>query len=128
LILLFLPLISCGSKPANKEIILAITTNVQDIGLPDVLTNMFKESTGYKIKAIAVGLGEAMTMDKCDAVDMILIHSPMDEETFMSEGSAKAGCHLILCSNVALAGILCLRCQDLFIFIDTIAGRNRKSA
>ena len=69
--ILLLTLISCGSNADNKEIILATTTSVQDTGLLDVLTDMFKKDTGYKIKAIAVGSGEAMAMGERTPVALV---------------------------------------------------------
>jgi tungstate transport system substrate-binding protein len=86
LALLFLSLISCRSNTDTNEIILATTTSVQDTGLLDVLTDIFNKSTGYKIKAIAVGSGEAMAMGRRGDADVLLVHSPKDEETFMAEG------------------------------------------
>ena len=79
-------LVACGSNPANNEIILATTTSVQDTGLLDVLTDMFKKTTGYKIKAIAVGSGEAMAMGKRGDADVMVVHSPKDEEAFINDG------------------------------------------
>ena len=89
LFLLSLLLISCGSGNINKEVILATTTSVRDTGLLDVLTDIFKKETGYKIKAIAVGSGEAMAMGKRGDVDVLVVHSPQDEEAFMKDGFGK---------------------------------------
>jgi len=96
-------LISCGSNSDNKEIILATTTSVQDTGLLDVLTDMFKKSTGYKIKAIAVGSGEAMAMGKRGDADVMVVHSPKDEEAFMKDGFGKSR-ELIMTNYFSLVG------------------------
>ncbi|MEW6027531.1 MAG: substrate-binding domain-containing protein [Planctomycetota bacterium] len=91
LLTILLPaLISCGTNVDNKEIILATTTSVQDSGLLDVLTDAFRKETGYKIKAIAVGSGEAMALARRGEADVLLVHSPKDEETFMQEGFGKS--------------------------------------
>ena len=46
--------------PAQKNIILATTTSTQDSGLLDVLIPLFEKKTGYMVKTIAVGSGQAM--------------------------------------------------------------------
>ena len=45
-----------------KTIILATTTSTQDSGLLDVLLPIFEKKTGYFVKTIAVGSGQAMAM------------------------------------------------------------------
>ena len=47
---------------AQKAVILATTTSTQDSGLLDVLIPMFEKKTGYFVKTIAVGSGQAMAM------------------------------------------------------------------
>jgi len=101
--ILLLTLISCGSNADNKEIILATTTSVQDTGLLDVLTDIFKKDTGYKIKAIAVGSGEAMAMGRRGDADVMLVHSPKDEEAFMKDGFGKSR-ELIMTNYFNLVG------------------------
>jgi len=89
--------------PANQDVILATTTSVQDTGLLDVLTDIFKKATGYKIKAIAVGSGEAMAMGKRGDADVLLVHSPKDEEAFMAEGFGKSR-ELLITNYFSLVG------------------------
>jgi tungstate transport system substrate-binding protein len=75
--------------PANPDLILATTTSTQDSGLLDVLVPMFEQQTGYKVQTVAVGSGAAMQMgQECNA-DVLLVHSPSAEKTFMDEGSGK---------------------------------------
>ena len=89
--------------PANPDVILATTTSVQDTGLLDILTDMFKKQTGYNIKAIAVGSGEAMAMGKRGDADVLLVHSPKDEESFMKDGFGKSR-ELIMTNYFNLVG------------------------
>ena len=71
-------------KPSNPSLILATTTSTQDSGLLDVLVPDFEQRTGYTVKTIAVGSGEAMKMgQECNA-DVLLVHSPAAEKDFMS--------------------------------------------
>ena len=48
----------------QKDLILATTTSTQDSGLLDVLIPMFEKPTGYFVKTIAVGSGQAMAMGR----------------------------------------------------------------
>lgn len=78
--------ISGFSAPAEKNIILATTTSTQDTGLLDVLIPDFQKKTGYFVKTIAVGSGQAMAMGQKGEADVLLVHSPEAEEKFMAEG------------------------------------------
>lgn len=72
---------------ASKSIILATTTSTQDSGLLDVLIPIFEKESGYSVKTIAVGSGQAMAMGKKGEADVLLVHSPDAEKKFISEGS-----------------------------------------
>jgi tungstate transport system substrate-binding protein len=70
-----------------KNLILATTTSTQDSGLLDVLIPIFEKKTGYFVKTIAVGSGQAMTMGKKGEADVLLVHSPAAEKEFMAGGN-----------------------------------------
>ncbi len=65
-----------------KTIILATTTSTQDSGLLDVLLPIFEKKTGYFVKTIAVGSGQAMAMGQKGEADVLLVHSPAAEKNF----------------------------------------------
>jgi len=69
-----------------KTIILATTTSTQDSGLLDVLLPIFEKKTGYFVKTIAVGSGQAMAMGQKGEADVLLVHSPETEKKFIAEG------------------------------------------
>ncbi len=75
--------------PANPELILATTTSTQDSGLLDVLIPIFEQQAGFKVKTVAVGSGAAMTMGQEGNADVLLVHSPTAEKTFMADGWGK---------------------------------------
>jgi tungstate transport system substrate-binding protein len=75
------------AAPAQKNLILATTTSTQDSGLLDVLIPVFEKKTGYFVKTIAVGSGQAMAMGQKGEADVLLVHSPDAEKKFMAEGS-----------------------------------------
>lgn len=71
-----------------KDVILATTTSVQDTGLLDVLVAEFKEDTGYNVKAIAVGTGQALAMGERGDADVMLVHAPSSEKVLIENGAA----------------------------------------
>jgi len=71
---------------AEKNIILATTTSTQDSGLLDTLIPIFEKKTGYFVKTIAVGSGQAMAMGQKGEADVLLVHSPAAEKKFMEGG------------------------------------------
>lgn len=73
----------------NPNLILATTTSTQDSGLLDVLIPRFEEATGYTVQTVAVGSGQAMEMGQQGNADVLLVHSPSAEKTFMEEGWGK---------------------------------------
>ncbi len=78
--------VSVSAQAQEKVLILATTTSTQDTGLLDVLIPVFEKKTGYKVKTIAVGSGQAMAMGQKGEADVLLVHSPQAEEKFVSEG------------------------------------------
>lgn len=75
--------------PANPTLILATTTSTQDSGLLDVLIPLFEAESGYTVQTVAVGSGQAMQMGQEGNADILLVHSPSAEKTFMSDGWGK---------------------------------------
>ncbi len=78
-------LLSC-SKKIDTEVILATTTSTYDSGLLDELLPAFEEETGFKVKPIAVGTGEAIAMGERGEADVILVHARSSEDEFVEEG------------------------------------------
>jgi tungstate transport system substrate-binding protein len=85
--LLFFTLCTVFSAGASsRTIILATTTSTQDSGLLDVLVPLFEKESGYTVKTVAVGSGQAMKMGEKGEADVLLVHSPDAEAKFMVEG------------------------------------------
>ena len=84
--LLAVLLAGCKPAPENPNIILATTTSTQDSGLLDVLIPIFEEDTGYVVQTVAVGTGEALKMGEEGNADVLLVHAPSSEVTFMDNG------------------------------------------
>ena len=71
---------------APKTVILATTTSTQDSGLLDVLVPQFQKESGFQVKTISVGSGQAMKMGEKGEADVLLVHSPDAEKKFMADG------------------------------------------
>ena len=78
--------VSTGWAAEQKNLILATTTSTQDSGLLDVLIPMFEKQTGYFVKTISVGSGQAMKMGERGEADVLLVHSPESEKSFVTQG------------------------------------------
>jgi len=73
-------------SPANPNLILATTTSTQDSGLLDVLVPLFEQESGYKVQTVAVGTGAALKMGEEGNADVLFVHAPAAEKTFMENG------------------------------------------
>jgi tungstate transport system substrate-binding protein len=85
-LILSISVINVAAAPKQKNIILATTTSTQDTGLLDVLIPIFEKKTGYFVKTIAVGSGQAMAMGQKGEADVLLVHSPDAEKKFIADG------------------------------------------
>ena len=70
----------------KKEIILSTTTSTQDSGLLDYLLPEFTKDTGYDVKTVAVGTGQALKMGEDGEADVLLVHAKSSEEEFIKAG------------------------------------------
>ena len=68
--------------------ILATTTSTQDTGLLDALLPVFEKDSGYNVKVIAVGTGQALAMGERGDADVMLVHAPSSEKKLVDSGVA----------------------------------------
>jgi tungstate transport system substrate-binding protein len=80
--------LSTSVAQENKSIILATTTSTQDSGLLDVLIPVFEKDSGYIVKTISVGSGQALKMGEKGEADVLLVHSPDAERKIVEQGFA----------------------------------------
>jgi tungstate transport system substrate-binding protein len=71
-----------------KDVILATTTSTQDTGLLDTLVPIFEKDSGYNVKVIAVGSGQALAMGERGDADVLLVHAPSSELPLVESGAA----------------------------------------
>lgn len=85
--ILLLTSFSVGAQePAVREVILATTTSTADTGLLDVLIPIFEQQTGYLVKTIAVGTGQALALGSRGEADVLLCHAPSSELELVEAG------------------------------------------
>jgi len=83
--LLFRPL-AHGADPASRNVILSTTTSTQDSGLLDVLIPLFEKQTGYSVKTVSVGTGQALALASKGDADVALVHAPSLEKQYVADG------------------------------------------
>ncbi len=80
-------LIGASAAPnQSRDVILATTTSTRDAGLLDTLVPLFERQTGYKVKVIAVGSGQALEMGRRGDADVVLAHAPDAERVLADSG------------------------------------------
>src|SRR5437016_6634104 len=69
-----------------RTVIVSTTTSTQDSGLLDVLVPLFEQQTGYSVKTISVGTGQALALAARGEADVTLAHAPTVEKKYVAEG------------------------------------------
>lgn len=88
LILMLAVNVPLASADESTDVILSTTTSTVDSGLLDDLIPRFEKKTGFRVKTIAVGTGQALAMgEKCEA-DVLLVHAPASEKKLVDAGVA----------------------------------------
>ena len=75
-----------GAESKDKNVILSTTTSTQDSGLLDVLVPLFEKQTGYSVKTVSVGTGQALEMAAKGDADVALVHAPSLEKKYVADG------------------------------------------
>ena len=75
-----------AAEAAGPAVILSTTTSTQDSGLLDVLVPLFEKQTGYQVKTISVGTGQALALGAKGEADVCLVHAPDSEKKYVADG------------------------------------------
>lgn len=75
-----------AAETKESNIILSTTTSTQDSGLLDVLVPIFETKSGYIVKVIPVGTGQALVLAAKGDADVALVHAPSLEKQYVAEG------------------------------------------
>ena len=76
---------SATATPSG-QMVLATTTSTRDTGLLDTLVPAFEKASKCSVKTVAVGSGQAIDLGARGQADVLLVHSPDAEKTFMAAG------------------------------------------
>lgn len=90
-------------EPKVKDLILATTTSTVDTGLLDVLNPLFEKKTGYRVKTISVGTGQALAMGEKGEADVLLTHAPAAEKPLVDSG-AVVNYQLVMHNDYVIVG------------------------
>ena len=77
---------STSTTSASGQMIMATTTSTRDTGLLDTLVPAFEKASNCSVKTVAVGSGQALDLGARGQADVLLVHSPDAEQTFMKQG------------------------------------------
>src|SRR5688572_21750030 len=104
LVALFALAVSAAAQPsASGTVIRSTTTSTQDSGLLVVLVPMFERQTGYTMKTISVGTGQALALAARGEADVTLAHAPALEKKYVAEGRMRNR-RLVMYNDFVLAG------------------------
>jgi tungstate transport system substrate-binding protein len=83
---LSLALAACGG--GGPRLLLGATHTLEDSGLLDVLLEAYDRTSGAtgQVQAIVAGSGEILEYGRRGDLDVLIAHSPADEQAFMEEG------------------------------------------
>lgn len=81
-----LSLFSLFGLAQGKEVILASTYTTRDSGLLDSLVPLFEVKSGYRVKIITGGSGQALEMGRRREAEVVLSHSPDAERVLADSG------------------------------------------
>jgi tungstate transport system substrate-binding protein len=80
-------LLAACSRGDTVELLLATTTSTEDSGLFGVLLPAFERAhPDIRVRLVAVGSGQALELGRRRDADVLLVHSPPDEDMFMASG------------------------------------------
>jgi tungstate transport system substrate-binding protein len=108
---IFLPVLLIGlmvvgkttAAESTKNLILSTTTSTQDSGLLDVLVPMFEKQTGYSVKTVSVGTGQALALAAKGDADVALVHAPSLEKQYVANGKL-LNRRLVMYSDFVIVG------------------------
>jgi len=94
------------AMPAGAQssvVILSTTTSTQDSGLLDVLVPVFERATGYTVKTIAVGTGQALALAARGEADVTLCHAPALEKQYVADDKVRNR-RLVMSNDFVIVG------------------------
>jgi len=75
-----------GAAQAQDFITVASTTSTENSGLFSHILPQFQAETGIQVRVVAQGTGQALETGRRGDVDVVFVHAPAQEETFVMDG------------------------------------------
>ena len=75
-----------SAETQSRNVILSTTTSTQDSGLLDLLVPVFEKQSGYSVKTVSVGTGQALALAAKGDADVALVHAPSLEKKYVADG------------------------------------------
>ena len=72
----------------DRFIVMASTTSTEQSGLFAHLLPAFKQATGFDVRVVALGTGQALDSARRGDADVVFVHDQAAEEKFVAEGGA----------------------------------------
>ncbi len=79
-------LAASGAGRSQEPLFLGVTTSVENSGLLAHLSEAFEATHDIEVRAVTAGSGAVLNLASRGDVDVILVHSPEDEEAFVDKG------------------------------------------
>jgi len=91
--LLLAALLAASETPADERsraLLLGTTTSVENSGLLGPLLDAFRDDTGIEVRAVVRGSGAILQLGRSGDFDVVLVHHPDAEKTFIADGDGVA--------------------------------------
>jgi tungstate transport system substrate-binding protein len=75
-----------GPVHAGETLVVASTTSTEQSGLFGWILPRFEQSTGIKVRVVAVGTGQALDIGRRGDADVLFVHDRAAEDKFVAEG------------------------------------------
>ena len=116
---------------AKGTLRLATTTSTKDSGLLAEIIPDFEKKSGWTVEVISVGSGEAMKLGESGEADVLLVHSPAAEKSFIDGGHADAtgrldvmyNDYVVIGAKTDPAGVKSAAFSDALTAFKTISGK-----
>jgi tungstate transport system substrate-binding protein len=83
---IILSFVTFSTVNAEERLRMATTTSTDNSGLLSVLNPPFEKQNDVKVDVIAVGTGKALRLGMNGDVDLVFVHAPKAEQSFVDEG------------------------------------------
>ncbi|MEJ2481538.1 MAG: ABC transporter permease [Gemmatimonadota bacterium] len=84
--------VACSEPGERTQVVhVGSTTSLYDTGLLDTLVARFEaENPDLEVRVVAVGTGQALELGRRGDVDLVLVHAPEAEQSFLAAGHGRS--------------------------------------